>query len=82
MYRVVREVTRYSNGDLRCVILVIKRCSWTHRPFTVINYNDLRYQGYELVPGHMELDPEFEKALGYQGCGPSKLGCCDIKGIS
>jgi hypothetical protein len=30
-WRVVREVARYGNGDLRSVTLVIRSCSWTGR---------------------------------------------------
>jgi hypothetical protein len=80
LQRVVREVTRYSNGDLRCLTFVIQRCSWTERPYTVINYNDLRYMGYEPVGVTVPLDDQFQQALG-MGNEKGSLSCCDVRGI-
>jgi len=49
-FRVVREVHRYRDGDLRSVTLAIRRCSWTKRAYTILNYVDLIQRGFRLVP--------------------------------
>ena len=49
-WRVVREVSRYQNGDLRAVALAIKRCSWARRCYTILNANDMIQLGYGPVP--------------------------------
>lgn len=54
--RVVRKVTRYKSaynlskrkpGDVRCVSLAIRRCSWTGRCYTVLGYNELYFRGFQ-----------------------------------
>lgn len=50
-WRIVRDLSRYANGELRSVCLVIRRCSWTRRCYTYLNANDLRTFGYRRVPG-------------------------------
>ena len=48
--RVVRAVDHFGPGICRTVVhLAIKRCSWTHRAYTVYNGNDLRQMGYRMV---------------------------------
>lgn len=86
--RVVREASRYPNGDLHCVTFVIKHCSWTRRPYTVVCYNDLRWMGYELVEGvTVKVDTEFDEKLKADMHKSRKHGdvfnydCCDVKGF-
>jgi len=45
--RVVREVSRFPDGDLRCLTFIILRHSWTNKPYTVYNHTDLVTQGYK-----------------------------------
>lgn len=79
--RVVRAVTRFENGDLKCIDLVIRKCSWTHRPYTVLNYTDLRHRGFGHTGLNIPLDKEFQKKLGLKNTKPSEFDCCDVKGI-
>ena len=85
-WRIVREVSRKSEGRLRCVTLAIRRCSWTNRAYTVLNDNDLRQCGYRRVARnakmHTRLDHLIAKAI-HQPCSePICLRCHEVKGIS
>lgn len=63
-YRIVRGVSRYSNGDLRSISLVIRRCSWTTRPQTTLNYHDILYRGLTLVEGvRVKLDKIWDENI-------------------
>lgn len=44
--RVVRAVSHGVSGLTTHVSLAIRRCSWTRRPFTVLNYCDLHRRGF------------------------------------
>lgn len=83
-WRVVREVTRYNNGDLRSVTLAIRSCSWTGRCYTILNYTDLRCLGYRKVnvaPRKLRgrLDRKIHAAI-HQPCHkPYILTCCDVE---
>lgn len=83
-YRVVREVSRYADGDLSSVTFVIRRCSWTHRPYTILGFTDLRMQGYR--PAHARsklngpLDPLIAKAIADDR--DRSLTCCMVKGVA
>lgn len=86
-YRIVREVTRYANGDLRSVSLVIRRCSWTHRCYTILNYTDLRIFGYRRVRVkarklNKEFDWKVAAAIHQRACEPFILTCCDVEGMA
>lgn len=47
--RIVRKLTRNSNGALWGVTFAIRRRSWTNRAYTVVTANDLRQRGYRPV---------------------------------
>lgn len=84
--RVVREVSRYDNGDLRAVTLAIRRCSWTGRPYTVLGYTDLRVRGFRRVahlrsPLRRPLDLKIQAAIR-QEAKPYAASCCDVRGIA
>lgn len=81
MYRVVRKVSFYKNGDLSCVYLSIKRCSWTKRCYTVYNYHDLTHMGYAPVGATLRLDKPIDAEIVRNiRCEPTQatLDCCDV----
>lgn len=84
--RIVREVTRYQDGRLRSVTVIIRHCSWTHRCYTILNYTDLRIMGYrKLRLKRKRLKTEFDQkvkaALHQPGGRPYILTCCDVEGM-
>ena len=87
-WRVVREVSRYANGDLRSVVFAIRRCSWTHRCYTILGYTDLIQRGFRMVPVRprrlrSKLDRTIRRALhqpGYER--PYAATCCDVEGVA
>ena len=86
-WRVVREVSRYQNGDLRAVALAIKRCSWTRRCYTILNANDMIQLGYGPVPvGRRKLRGRLDRDINrsiHQPCWePRILTCCDVEGVA
>ena len=86
-WRIVREVTRYNNGELRSVTVAIRRCSWTRRCFTILGYTDLRILKYRRVARNAKLDGPldliFDEALR-ESCSkrPYALSCHDVRGIA
>lgn len=87
-YRVVRDLSRYNNGDLSYVYLSIRRCSWTHRCYTLLSYTDLRMFGYRRVrvkPRRLNqpIDRKINEAMRQPGChrGALVLTCCDVEGL-
>lgn len=85
--RVVREVSTYSKGwkagMTRCITLVIRNCSWTHRPYTVLNRTDIAYRGLQPTGMTYDIDTEFDKdlAVDFKDTYRRKYDCCDVKGI-
>lgn len=82
--RVVREVSRFENGDLRCLTFTIQRCSWTTRCSTVVNYTDLRLRGFRLLrvaPRRLRsiMDGRIAEAIRSRDVS---LTCCDVEGIA
>lgn len=85
-WRIVREVTRYNNGDLRSVTFAIRRCSWTHRCYTIYHYNDLIQMGFRMVPVksrrlRSRLDRKIHRAI-HEPCTQKSLTCCDVEGVA
>ena len=85
-WRIVRAVTRYRNGDLRCVDFVIRRCSWTHRCYTVVGYYDMIQRGFRMVPVaprrlRSKLDHKIRVAI-HEPCTQKSLTCCDVEGVA
>lgn len=85
-WRVVREVTRYRNGDLRSVTFAIRRCSWTHRCYTIYGYNDLIQCGFRMVrvaPRQLRtgLDRKIHVAI-HEPCTRKSMTCCDVEGVA
>ena len=83
-FRVVRRVSRFANGDLSCVSMVIRRCSWTERPYTVYNYVDLLYAGYELVDHvRVKLDKPIDYVLerNIVDSDRREMDCSMVRGI-
>lgn len=81
--RVVRSVQRYKNGDLSSVTLAIRRCSWTNRPLTTLNYTDLIFRGYERAPLRVKLDRAIDRDLEHHVDvrNAVTITCCDVKGV-
>lgn len=83
-WRVVRAVHRGPSGKLWGVSLVIRRCSWTHRCYTVLTHTDLKYRGFRLIrvpPRTLrtELDRKIQACLGARD---KALTCCDVEGVA
>jgi len=81
--RTVRSISRYPTGELSCVTFAIRRCSWTKRCYTVMNYHDLAYQGYSWVQGvrakmTTELDQKVNAAIRDKEI---KLSCSVARGV-
>lgn len=89
-WRVVRQVTRRANGQLHSVTLVIRRCSWTHRCYTIVNRHDLRLRGFRLIAGarwecKTRVDKQIYQAIQQRNDParePHLLTCCDVEGIA
>lgn len=86
-YRVVREVSRYGNGDLHSVTLAIRHCSWTHRCCTILNYTDLRILGYRRVRVKARrltkaIDKKITAAIHQPSWHPFILKCCDVEDMA
>ena len=86
-WRIVRAVSRYNDGDLRCVTFVIRRCSWTHRCYTVLSYTDLIHRGFTKVPVKPRkltslADRAVTAAIHQPAWEPRLLTCCDVEGVS
>lgn len=81
-HRVVRVVTRFADGELRCIQLAIRRCSWTHRPTTTINYTDLLKQGYTPVGVSVKLTSKVDRRiLTEDKHGRAVMDCCEAKDL-
>lgn len=89
--RVVRKVTKYKQGckytrrkagDLRCVSLAIRHCSWTGRCYTVLGYNDLYFRGFQPagLRAHMTtaLDARINAAIQAHSLD---VTCQEAKGV-
>jgi len=63
--RVVRDVSHHRTawGVRSYVRLAIRRQSWTNRPYTVVNSNDLRQLGYRPTGMKWPLDSDFDRAI-------------------
>ena len=85
-WRVVREVSRNRNGSLYSVTLAIRRCSWTHRCYTILNFTDLRTFKYRRIAGasirlkSRGIDAKIAKAIR-EPCTQKSLTCCDVIGF-
>lgn len=83
--RVVRKVSRYANGDLRCVSFAIRRCSWTNRCYTVLHAMDLIYRGYHPAGMRCKLDRIWDELIEFcvkhNRKEDQRLTCCDVKGV-
>ncbi len=85
-YRIVRDLMRRRDGRLHCVALAIKRCSWTHRCYTILNATELRIFGYRRVPAKRRAlkkkgDRLILAAMRQPSWEPKILGCCDVEGV-
>lgn len=87
-WRVVRHLTRYSNGDLRSVDFTIRHCSWTGRCYTVVGYNDLIQRGFRMVrvkPRRLTsaMDRRIHEAIHEHAAKrPYAATCCDVEGVA
>lgn len=67
--RVVRDVNHkhFPDGHVRSsVTLSIRRCSWTHRPYTVYFTNDLRSLGVRPTRAKVSLRKKIDKAIEHE----------------
>lgn len=82
--RIVRYVSRYADGDLRSIAFVINRCSWTHRPYTIVSYSYLRHHGYFPVGVNIKLNTELsiEIQKNIENSNYRTVTCCQVKGLA
>lgn len=85
--RVVRRVShRGQSLPKTSVYFTIKRCSWTHRCYTVYNGNDLRIMGFQPVKARATLRKKIDRAIAIEFDRRDAKGaimrCCDVVGIS
>jgi hypothetical protein len=83
LMRVVRKVSRYKDGDLRSVSFTVKRCSWTQRCYTLLDYTSLRLNGYKPVARvrmGSTLDWKIFKEIGSRRA--PELSCCAVKEVA
>ena len=82
--RVVRKVSRFKDGDLRCLFFAIRRCSWTHRPYTLYFYTDLRLMGFRPTGAKYGLSTDLDQQLAGDIADHNRrtLDCCAVKGIA
>lgn len=80
--RVVREVKRYKDGELRSVTFAIRRCSWTGRCYTILGYTDLRYRGFRKV-GRVRMGSAVDWKIykEIKSHAKPKLSCCYVRGV-
>ena len=81
-YRVVRKVSRYSDGDLSAAYFAIRRCSWTRRGYTVKQASEMFGWGFvaarDLPKG--KLDLELASCIQHHN-GP-QITCCDVESLA
>lgn len=91
------DVLRSGNGTLRIVravshgasrsyvYLAIRRCSWTHRCYTVYTSADLKTNGWSHTGKRLKINDEFSKkieaAINQNAHAPYLLDCCDVVGV-
>ncbi len=84
-WRVVGDLSRYRDGRLHTVSLVIRRCSWTGRCYTVLNATDLRLMGYRRVNVRpLKLKGKIDKRIHmaiHEKADQKSMTCCDVVGI-
>lgn len=80
--RIVRRVSHCRDGRTS-VYFVIARCSWTHRPYTVMGESDLITLGYRPINVNVPLDTDFDDKLQreFDRTCPPCIDCCDVRGI-
>ena len=80
--RVVRKCVTGASGYTTWVHLVIRRCSWTKRCYTVLNYHDLKGRGFRptglLVKLDTKTDRKIARDLKYDNRFKQKVSCCDV----
>ncbi len=84
MLRVVRELSGYGAISMRSVSVTIQRCSWTHRPYTIIDRFMLR-RDYECTGTNVGvLNSPLDMAMKYEinSRKKPKITCCMVKGIA
>ncbi len=88
MFRIVRRVSHCGASIPKTwVHMSIQRCSWTGRPYTIYNGNDLRQMGFAPVKANpfalrTEFDRELERNFDKDYARDCTLDCCDVRGIA
>jgi len=82
-YRVIRSISRFDDGDLRCASFAIRRCSWTKRAYTTYNFTDLMNWSYAMArePGASKLDKTLHWETHQRVAVPPILACCSVVGV-
>lgn len=83
--RVVRAVHRYKKPRWPIktwVYFTIRRCSWTHRCYTLLCGTDLKARGYRPTGKKFKLNKRIDRKIEKEfGMFKAKLRCCDVEAI-
>jgi hypothetical protein len=85
--RIVREVAmskgKGREGFLCAVTFSILRCSWTHRPYTVVCRSDLKCRGFTPAGVRVTSMTLMDKRLNAAiiDLDNRRLSCCDVRGM-
>lgn len=82
--RIVRKVSFNPQGQLRYVTLAIRRCSWTHRAYTVLYIGDIWTRGFRKLPMRRQrmatrADQRLQRAIQQPAGEPKCMTCCDVE---
>jgi hypothetical protein len=83
--RIVRNVVRYSNGDLHSLNFIKRRCSKFRRAGTIYLYTELRLGGWKPTGVTMPLGTEFDLLVEAEiktAPFPILLTCCEARGVA
>lgn len=83
--RVVRAIKHCRSGyktTRTSVTFSIRRCSWTHRCYTVLTCSDLLTLGYRPTRAKVKLRKRIDRAIenDFHADKPV-LTCCDVSGV-
>ena len=86
--RVIRDMSMHHiwSDRLGYVTFAIRRCSWTHRPYTLYNRSEVRAMG-KRTRKKSKISSQLDKKLDYAihdrdwHLSNNRLVCCDVIGV-
>lgn len=82
-YRIIRSLSRFTDGDFRAASFAIRRPSWTGRAYTTYNFTDLLGWTYAMArkPGKSKLDKTLYWETHQRVAHPPILTPRDVVGV-